>query len=571
MLILYDVMLIDNDPVLTKPQRTRRKHLEQLINPIPGRADLVMREEIYFSSPDGPKQLQRTFANGITQRWEGFVLKPCDEPYFTMMEHSRDNYAGRWIKLKKDYIQGLGDTADFAVVGACYDSNTARATGIHNLSWTHFHIACLENKEDVLRFDAKPMFRVVDVVNQCLKNADLETLNQQGRFRGQPYDPSTNYDELEVCVLPALSQRMDVVFREPFVFEIMGSGFDKRSNTDCFTLRFPRVLKIHWDRTFRDAVSVSEFEEMAEQSRNVADDATSQEDAAWIARLEIAERGKRSTLACWENSQASSFNRSSPESSRSESNSPRRTRLAGFSPVVRVDTRDMLPGETRLVSDGAISRSIPQASLVALPTPPASSPEELQALYCNVPSVAGVDHSYINSKKRSAESCSGDQHCMVSKRRKDIATSSYKIRCTPMPSSVSSPNKAPLTEISNISLRRRASPPAKVMKKACDKHEATEAQIPVEQPAIPPVNVPPTPDPTPAEQSQPSTTPSSSQPTTATQDTTSPARPATPQPSATQEITSPSHPATPQLSRAQNPTSPPQPVSPEITTPPPHG
>jgi len=93
MLILYDVMLIDNDPVLTKPQRDRRKHLEQLVSPIPGRADLVMREEIYFSSPDGPKRLQRGFASGITQRWEGFVLKPCDEPYFTMMEHSRDNYA----------------------------------------------------------------------------------------------------------------------------------------------------------------------------------------------------------------------------------------------------------------------------------------------------------------------------------------------------------------------------------------------------------------------------------------------------------------------------------------------
>jgi DNA ligase 4 len=38
------------------------------------------------------------------------VLKGCNYPYFSL------NGAKAFIKLKKDYIVGLGDTADFAIV-----------------------------------------------------------------------------------------------------------------------------------------------------------------------------------------------------------------------------------------------------------------------------------------------------------------------------------------------------------------------------------------------------------------------------------------------------------------------
>lgn len=539
MLILYDVMLIDNDPVLTKPQRDRRKHLEQLVSPIPGRADLVMREEIYFSSPDGPKRLQRGFASGITQRWEGFVLKPCDEPYFTMMEHSRDNYAGRWIKLKKDYIQGLGDTADFAVVGAGYDSNAAKAAGIKNLPWTLFHIACLENKEDVLRFDAKPVFKVVDVVNQSVEKEDLETINQQGQFKSKPCDPGGIYEEFNVCMLSALDQKMEVVFREPFVFEVMGSGFDKLPNTDYFTLRFPRVLKIHWDRSFRDTVSFSEYEKMADQARNVPVDVASQEDAAWIARLEQADRGKSGTLACWEDSQTALLSSNDSAPSRTHSISPRRTKVTAPRPLIRVDTQEMLPGESRLQSDGAASWQSTQhsQSTVSLPTPPTSSPEVVLGMYFKTSSICEASHSSRSSTKRSADAMSGNQQGIVSKRRKSTATDCYKTVPKLVVSTTCASSKVPLSEITNPSYRRRASPPVKAMKKVIDLPDDTHSQDPMEQWGKPIANVALTPNPTPTEQSQPADdnpAPSSSTQTSATTQATTPsARSGTPETSRT--------------------------------------
>lgn len=38
------------------------------------------------------------------------MLKQYDDPYFTL------NSTKAFIKLKKDYILGLGDTADFVIV-----------------------------------------------------------------------------------------------------------------------------------------------------------------------------------------------------------------------------------------------------------------------------------------------------------------------------------------------------------------------------------------------------------------------------------------------------------------------
>jgi DNA ligase-4 len=60
--------------------------------------------------------------------------------------------------------------------------------------------------------------------------------------------------------------------------ELVGAGFDKPANARYFTLRFPRVLKIHQDRTFKDTVSFDELQELARQSMEVPGDSESEEE-----------------------------------------------------------------------------------------------------------------------------------------------------------------------------------------------------------------------------------------------------------------------------------------------------
>lgn len=381
MIIFYDLLLINNENILTKPHRERRRRLNDLITIIPGRAELVMREEIYFSSPDALKQLQRSLAHAFTQRWEGYVLKPSDEPYFNFVQHRTGGYPGCWIKLKKDYITGLGDTADFAVIGAGYDAVEAAKKGVRNISWTHFYIGCLRNKEHVVRFGAKPSYIVVDAFNQSIQKHDLETLNQLGKFRASDLGSAEAMEAFEVDIEPGLPCKMDLIFREPFVFEVMGSGFDKPPNRNYFTLRFPRVLKIHWDRDFKDTVGFDELQEMAADARRAPVEHPSQEDAAWIERLEGADKTKNNPMACWDDSQ--DFLQDSlelPSTSKLQSPSGR-SHKAAAAPFVRMDTQEMLPTERRLATGEISSQPSSERSSTtvatsarSLATPPPSSP-----------------------------------------------------------------------------------------------------------------------------------------------------------------------------------------------------
>jgi DNA ligase 4 len=86
--------------------------------------------------------LQHAFSDAVAVRHEGFVLKPAKSPYLGY--HN-------WIKLKKDYIPGLGDLHDFCLVGAGYDPTRAKSTvRLPSVAkWNVWHVGCLENKDDV--------------------------------------------------------------------------------------------------------------------------------------------------------------------------------------------------------------------------------------------------------------------------------------------------------------------------------------------------------------------------------------------------------------------------------------
>jgi DNA ligase-4 len=192
------------------------------------------------------------FAEGVRRKWEGFVLKPTSAPYFSLDLGSSSH---AWIKLKKDYIRAMGDMADFAVVGAGYCSiaanELAQRLGVDPkvLKWTHFHIACLDNSEEVDRFNQMPRFLIIDAINQCITKKDLLLLNQEGQAMCHDIDVDQDFNIFTTRTEGELSCKLSVYFQQPYVFEILGSGFHKGTNRGYHSLRFPRILKIHWGRS----------------------------------------------------------------------------------------------------------------------------------------------------------------------------------------------------------------------------------------------------------------------------------------------------------------------------------
>lgn len=132
MILLFDCLLYNHQSLLHRPHTKRMEYLQRILpRPIPGRLEFVERVELDFAQGVAALDKMRSlFAAGIVKRWEGFVLKPLDEPYLNLAERRPDGNTrsygwvggkAAWVKLKKDYIQGCGDTGDFAIVGGAAD------------------------------------------------------------------------------------------------------------------------------------------------------------------------------------------------------------------------------------------------------------------------------------------------------------------------------------------------------------------------------------------------------------------------------------------------------------------
>lgn len=281
MIMFYDLLLLDNVIYANKPHDKRRRRLWSVVHCVPGQADIGTREKIPFRTSNAVDLLKDRFASAIAQGWEGLVLKGCDDPYFSF------NGSVRQIKLKKDYIPGLGDSADMAIVGGRRDARDEYELGLGKLSWTSFYLGCLENKHDVCRFDVKPKFRIVAMVDRHgLSKRDLHHLNQRGYYERVPF--ARCWAEMEVRTDQHQLRQPTELFKGPMVVEVIGAGFDKPADVGYFTLRFPRVQKVQDERTYKDTVSFDELQEMAHETIACAD-GNVQIEKDWLTGLNMAE------------------------------------------------------------------------------------------------------------------------------------------------------------------------------------------------------------------------------------------------------------------------------------------
>nr|OQO18868.1 hypothetical protein B0A51_14534 [Rachicladosporium sp. CCFEE 5018]OQO25551.1 hypothetical protein B0A51_06870 [Rachicladosporium sp. CCFEE 5018] len=285
-IVFFDLLLLDGEVVMTKPIDERRSWLREVYKKIKGRAFSAEWKKVDFSKAEpAQRHLLHQFAASIAERCEGLVLKPCGVPYFSL-NRDDEGFTGGFVKLKKDYIADLGDEADFAVIGATYNAQHALKSGLQQIKWSDFHLGALLNKADVLRYEAKPKFKIIGTVNSdgWIPKPVLQSANTVAEFCAIEYGPQTSASHFDLETPP--SCKIDHIFTNPLVFEVLGSGFEKPSNADYLMLRHARVKKLHQDRSWKDCVSFRELQDQAQATRDAPADSESQETRRWIEKLE---------------------------------------------------------------------------------------------------------------------------------------------------------------------------------------------------------------------------------------------------------------------------------------------
>jgi len=359
-IVFFDALLIDDEVVMSQKYEVRRQRLKDLIVKYVGRAQTGSWGTIDFGKLSHAKavdKVERAFAKAIAQRCEGLILKPCDGPYFSLGKSRPGCHDGKVIKLKKDYIPGFGDTADFAIVGASFIAADAQAWGEKNVKYTHFVLACLDNKVDVLRYESRPMLRIMGILSRpCIPVPIIQQISSLGRFLEEPFLHSSGYSSTYDLRIVGTSLSMDVTFKTPFIVEVMGAGFDKPSSQNHYMLRHPRIIKIHQDRLWEDVVSFDDLQTMAKKAVSLPEDLI-EEQREWLRRLHTAENTKKV--------QGQFLTTTSPFSDRlTEVTSPASTTRTGLTstrtspvktprtsavvPLIRVDSVELRPGEERV-------------------------------------------------------------------------------------------------------------------------------------------------------------------------------------------------------------------------------
>lgn len=118
-LVFFDVIYLDSVSLHSRPYAYRRQILEDLIETKPGRTMLAARYLIDMTNDSPDVTLQQIFAEHIASHQEGLVLKAEDSLY--------NDYRRPWVKLKKDYIPGYGDTLDLVILGASWEKIRGRS------------------------------------------------------------------------------------------------------------------------------------------------------------------------------------------------------------------------------------------------------------------------------------------------------------------------------------------------------------------------------------------------------------------------------------------------------------
>lgn len=268
MLVFFDVLVVDDEPVMRQCLQKRRSVLRKLVQSIPGRSLRSQWTLLSFKDEYGIVDLKQAFARSLANRQEGLILKPLGVPYFPLYSEADGYRPGYFIKLKKDYLADMGgqrDLGDFAIIGASFDPQLAPKTDVKPLHWTHFHIGCIINKDAVQRLAAKPNFKLVGCLGleKQISKSDLKYLNQHGRLQEVLLKNTWSIPAFNIERNKMFIPRMSSAFKVPFVVELLGSGYTKQVNDTIDVPRHPRITKIHQDRTWEDAITIPDLACMA--------------------------------------------------------------------------------------------------------------------------------------------------------------------------------------------------------------------------------------------------------------------------------------------------------------------
>lgn len=238
-LFAFDILHLNEKSLIKLPLSERRKILKESFNETDGKFMFAQSRDV-----ESLDEIQEVLDEAVKSQCEGLMVKALDSTYEIA---KRSQY---WLKLKKDYLAGVGDTVDAVVIGGYYGKG--KRTGTYG----GFLLACYDDENE--------QFQTVCKLGTGFKDEDLEThtnfLKQHVIDRPKSY---YSYDDtLKPDVWFEAVQVWEIKCADLSLSPVHTAALGVLESKKGISLRFPRYLRIRDDKKPEQATNSSQMIDM---------------------------------------------------------------------------------------------------------------------------------------------------------------------------------------------------------------------------------------------------------------------------------------------------------------------
>ena len=253
--MVFDILYIKtNDEeeldLMKKPLTERKQLLDRCVENVKHRVEKVPGKRM-----TGTKAVLDEFNKAIERDEEGIIAKQVNSLYVP------DDRSTLWLKLKTDYIEGIGDSLDLLIIGGFYGSERRTHAG-DDINHITVFLMAIANKVD-LKDPRRSKFVPFCKVGTGYSMEELQQLRDRLRGCMRPYNLNSPPDYWPPWT-PSASERPDYVVTDPsksLILELRGAELVKTEKFPAgLCLRFPKVSRVRFDKSWDQCMTVAEIQ-----------------------------------------------------------------------------------------------------------------------------------------------------------------------------------------------------------------------------------------------------------------------------------------------------------------------